>query len=544
VTFDDLWTDYLEGDLDEPGLAELERLLASDPDLTGRAAALFAEHRALGLLHAPPDADDFARATLERLKRDRDAFVSSVTGGLPPAPAAPPRRRWKDLALVAAATLVFSLILQVVLVPRRGTPVPPPPATAVLPVATLVETRKARWEPAGTRRPGERLVPGTVRLTGGEAVLQLDGGAIALLHGPADVQVESRGALRVRHGRILVRTEDPSSGVAVRTPLGEALAQDAELVVSVEISGATELHVQAGEVGWTRDPGHPPTLTLKRGQAVRFEVAHGSEGRMIAFAAQSLEDVLRERSIEMIPSRPDSEEDFEYGAGDLPVAAAGGGFGWKGPWRLRRGAEVTGERDSSDAMRILPGSLGGPWLPAPERGGALALPPGATFLLRELKEPIDLRGDGVHYVSFLLRREADAPPGSSEWPHFRLTLRSSADYWGSCVAVSLPLSRRPTIQLQSRDFFTAPLEVDVGATTLWVLKVVGSRSGPGELFLKVFRGAEALPRFEPSQWSVATGPLMSEGRLDVVVVTGTGPATHVIDGIRVGRSWESVVRRD
>ena len=87
-------------------------------------------------------------------------------------------------------------------------------------------------------------------------------------------------------------------------------------------------------------------------------------------------------------------------------------------------------------------------------------------------------------------------------------------------------------------------EIEIGSATLWVLKIVSSRSRPDEVFLKVFKSAEALPRFEPSQWSVVTGPLLSDGRLDVVVVTSTGPATHVFDGLRVGRTWESVVRRD
>jgi hypothetical protein len=527
VSFDDLWTDYLEGDLDERGIADLEALLAADPDLARRAADLYAEHRALGLLHAD---DDFVEATLRGLRRERESFVASVTGDLRPAP----RRRWKDLVLVAAATLVFSLVLQVVL----------RPAAASAPVATLVQVRKARWEPEATRLEGQRLLPGPLRLSGGEAVLQFDGGAVVLLHGPADVELESRGAIRVRHGRVLVRADSEAAGFAVHTPLGEAVDLGAEVVVAVEISGATELHVQEGEVAWSREPGRPAERTLKGGQALRFEVAHGSDGRMIAFAAQSLDDILRQRAVEMVPSRPDASEDFEYGAGELPAGRAGGGFGWKGPWRLRRGVEVAGEADGSDRMRLVAGSLGGPWLPAPERGGALALPPGATFLLRELKEPIDLGQDGVRYASFLLRREPDAPPGSTEWPHFRLTLRSTGDYWGPCVAIGLPLSRRPTIQLHSRDSFTAPAEVEVGATTLWVLKIVTSRSGSDELFLKVFRDAERLPRFEPSQWSVATGPLVAEGRLDVLVITGTGPATHVVDGLRVGRTWESVVRRD
>src|SRR5947209_5654981 len=107
MTFEALWTDYLEGELKEAGLAELDALLAADPALARQAARLYAEHRALGLLHASEETDDFVRATLARARGDRERFVASVTGDL-----RPPARRWKDLALVAAATLVFSLIVQ------------------------------------------------------------------------------------------------------------------------------------------------------------------------------------------------------------------------------------------------------------------------------------------------------------------------------------------------------------------------------------------------------------------------------------------------
>jgi len=536
--FDELWAGYLEGDLEAPSLSELQELLAANSELLDRAIDLYEIHRALGLVHQAKDPGLFVRATIDRIRVDREGFVGSLKERLRGNPS-PRRIPWAGYGLVAAATLAFSWVIQLLL----STPSPSaPPSTG--PVATFVQSDKARWEPEGGLFEGRRLNPGQLRLSRGSAVLLFDSGALVALHGPADFEIESRGSARLRHGRITVRAEQDAAGFTVHTPAGEAVDLGTEFAVAVDVSGATEIHVQQGEVAWSRKPGHPPSQVLKSGQAMRFGGPSGAEDRSIAFAAQSLDDYLHQLSYEVLPNRPTAFEDFEYEPGTNPLATASGGSGWTGPWRLRRGVEVTREPDLSDMLRVLPESLQGSWFPLPERGGALALPPGQSFLLRGLAEPIDLGRDAVYYMSFLVRRETDAPAGTSEGPHFRLTLRSSQDYWGTSIALGLPLSRRPTIQFHSRDSFVAPVELEVGATTLWVVKIVSSRTGPDEIFLKVFKGAEALPRFEPAPWSIATGPFISDGHLDLVVVTGTGPATHVFDGLRVGRTWESVVRRN
>jgi len=537
--FDEIWTDYLEGELDEAGMSELEAHLAADNSLLERAADLYAEHRALGLLCAREASAFFLQETLHRLRQGRDEFVTSVAQRVAAQQPVRVRSRWKDYAAVAAATLLFSLVLQIIL--RR--PEPKEPAIAV-PVATLVRSDRVRWEPERRMDDGQRLHPGSLRLGAGRAVVLFDGGAIVALHGPADVEIESRGALRVRHGRVNVRAEHEAAGFTVRTPAGDVVDLGTEFVVAVEISGTTEIHVQEGEVAWNRQPGGPPSATLRAGQAIRFEAGRGEEGRTITFAAQTLEDILKERPADLPLSRPTAAEDFEYGPGEIALSQADGGFGWRRPWRLRQGVEATPEPDRSDRMLIVPESLRGSWPPSADRGGALSLPPGSSFFLRELKDPVDLSRDGAYYVSFLLRREPDAAPNPSRDPHFRLTLRSSKDFWGPSISAGLQDARRPTLQFQGRDNFVGSAEVAVGRTSLWVLKIATSRVHPDEFFLKVFGKAEPLPRFEPSHWTVTTGPVPTDASLDLVVLTGTGPATHIVDGLRFGRTWESVIRRE
>ena len=65
--FEQLWNDYLEGELDENRIAELQRLLASDDSFLRAAADGFRVHRLLGL-------------KAEDSETRHEEFVSRVTG--------------------------------------------------------------------------------------------------------------------------------------------------------------------------------------------------------------------------------------------------------------------------------------------------------------------------------------------------------------------------------------------------------------------------------------------------------------------------------
>jgi len=63
--FAELWTDYLEGNLDESGMSDLRELLAADKSLLEMAADLYQTHRLLESI-AAEDAtqhDEFVRDT-------------------------------------------------------------------------------------------------------------------------------------------------------------------------------------------------------------------------------------------------------------------------------------------------------------------------------------------------------------------------------------------------------------------------------------------------------------------------------------------------
>ena len=83
--FTELWNDYLEGELDESGIAELRALVAGDDRLLRMAADDYQMHRLLGLVaqDSPERQEAFARETLARLPADGTRFVEGVMERLP-----------------------------------------------------------------------------------------------------------------------------------------------------------------------------------------------------------------------------------------------------------------------------------------------------------------------------------------------------------------------------------------------------------------------------------------------------------------------------
>jgi len=539
---DALWTDFLEGDLPVDALGELDACLRGDAAFLDRAVASYALHRLLGLVHQAGAADRFIDSTLDRLHADRESFVGAVRGrlGAPPlVPAAPltptaPQRRWRAALAIAAAA---GLIAAIVVARSAG------PGAAVSdrtsPVATFLTGDRARWQPDVAILPGQRLASGPLRLGSGTAIVQFDGGAVVAVHAPADLVVESRGALRLLHGRVGVRASGDAAGFTVRLPAGEARDLGTEFTARAELSGASEVHVIDGEVAWARGAQQPPLRVLRAGEAVRFESPDDPAGRPIAILAQTVDEVLRQIATLSLRAQPSAYEGFAYPAGDLPVAQADGGFGWLGPWRLRQGGEMTRETDATSALSILGASLDGDWRLPPASVGALLLPAGQSFRLRQLAQPVDLGADSVVYVSFRLRRDAAAPPAGGQ-PAFRLTFRSAADYWGPSLSIALAPSRRPSLQVRNSDSYIGTTTVAGGATTLWVAKILGGRRLPNEAFLLVLAPDQALPLYEPAAWTVASGPFQAQARLDLAVLTGSGPLAHTIDELRIGPTWDAV----
>jgi hypothetical protein len=504
--FEDLWTDFLEGELDAAGLDELQQLLASDPALSRRAADLYGEHRLLGLAHQSDDR--FVRETVDRARRDREGFVAAVVRH-----SAPPASRFpRILGYLAVAAAAFLLSLGLQLLPAT------PPAG---PVATLLRADGARWERHGALPEGQRLLQGRLRLLEGSAALLFDSGAVMLLTGPTDLDLESRGRAVLRAGKVTVEASE-AYGFTVGTPKGEAVDLGTEFAVAVESGGATEVHVLQGEVAWER-PDEKARL-LQTGQAVRFDSTR--EGRVVPLTGKGFKELMQSIRPEPREKALVAYEGFDYPTGSIEPAQASGGLGFKGPWRVRTAVEAGKDPDPSTAMII--------------QSSQLQFPAARTFRIRPLAEPLDLGRDDVTYVSFLMRQEAVAP---NEESFFRLTFRPSDNFSGHVVGFGMPPQRRPAIY-RNRDNFNSSVAFETGPVQFWVGKIASRRAGPDEVFLKIFRPGETVGANEPSSWTNQTTPFESDVRLDLVVVTGTGQGRQWFDELRIGKTWESVTRRD
>jgi len=116
--FIELWNDYLEGELDESGITEIQALVAGNDHLLQMAADSYQMHRLLGLIaqDSASRRDDFVSATVARLPADDDHFVDGVMQHLPQRPphqGTMARRllaKW-PFAVVAVVALIASVVL-------------------------------------------------------------------------------------------------------------------------------------------------------------------------------------------------------------------------------------------------------------------------------------------------------------------------------------------------------------------------------------------------------------------------------------------------
>jgi predicted RecA/RadA family phage recombinase len=486
--FEELWTAYLEGELDAAGFDELQQLLAGDPELLRRAADLYGEHRLLGLVHQSDDR--FVRETMDRALRDREGFVAAVVRHAAPRPSK--GRRVVGYVAVAAAAFLLSIGVQRIL--SR------PPASPPEPVATLLRADGARWEREGILPEGRRLLQGRLHLVEGKAAILFDSGAVMVLSGDADLDLESRGRALLRSGKVTVEASE-AFGFTVRTPKGEVVDLGTEFAVAVESGGATEVHVLQGEVAWERPS--EKTRHLQTGQAVRFDSTR--EGRVVPLTGQGFKELMGSIRPEPREQAVIVAEGFDYPAGPIEPAQAAGGVGFKGPWRVRTPEEAGRDPDPSTAMTIVSDGL---------LGRSLQFPAARTFRIRPLAEPIDLGRDDVTYVSFLMRQE---------------------------VGFGMPPQRRPAIY-RNRDNFNSSVAFETGPVLFWVCKIAARRDGPDEVFLKIFRPGETVGALEPATWTNQTAPFRSDARLDLLVVTGTGAGRQWFDELRIGRTWQSVTK--
>ncbi len=551
--FEDLWTDFLEGELSEDHVEQLDRLLADDDTLRQRAASLYEEHRLLGLLHQPFDVETFVAESRRRIATDGDGFVRRVTGSLgPPLEEGRGRssRRWVGYVVVSVTAVVLTLAIDWLTesvpsggvesrIGERGLEDEETPRIAEpTAVATLDRCNDCKWRDATEQREGSRLEPGRLRLDSGTAVVRFDGGALALLTGPAELVVESDDSARLIAGDVTIHAPEEAIGFTLRTPGHEIIDLGTEFHVAVGEAGETAVEVLDGEIETRpRNGGEQRGRILERGRAVRLDPDGAVRDEAFAPATPRFHTRLAEMRSNGPSGRVVASESFEYPPGQHEHL--NGGSGWRTPWRERRGTElVHSEHDDTSRMNVVRAPMVfAPFLGDNADGRSVRFPAGPNYRLRELAQPIDLGRDGVHFVSFLGYRDAGRAPNSV----LRLTLRSSEDYWGDTVGLGFPRARRPHAHLGTfREAVPSAARFVRDVPLLWVVKITARAEGPDELAVRIYEPDETIHLLEPSLWTIELEGADSDAKLDVLVLTANGGLAQWFDELRVGTSWEAV----
>lgn len=553
-----LWADYLEGDLDPAGLEELQQLLAADGDLLQYAADLYEEHRLLGLALQPFDREAFVRDALERIGKEQQSFVDSVTNrlasGQPVVTSAPThsrpdppllRSRWLGYVAVAVCAFLVSwgwqhwlgrgragdLALQSSVEQIRYQPVEY--------IATLVRCQDCNW----SRSPqqlfeGGRLIPGTVRLDQGVAVIQFDGGAVAVLSGPAALELESAGAASLVAGDITIRAPEEAAGFVLRTPASEIVDLGTEFSVSVGQAGATEVHVAEGAIEWRKPGMGDGGQYLPEGQAIRFDSAADPNATSIPLAARSFSEIVPHQQRGSGHGQLLAYEAFDYpfAVTATPEREADGGIGWSSPW-------YSAYPTSDSKLHFRPGqSLQGTPRLAASRGGSLALPTEDAdrsyrqASKRQLARPIELARDGVYYVSFLVRREAASSEGNNQG--FRWILAEPGNLQAR-LGFGMLSDGRPII-LGPAGNKPASERLHDDQDYLFVGKLVCAKDRPDQMFLKVYRSDGEVDQVEPLDWTVVGRGADRDEVLSQLHIYNSPARSYLVDEVRIGTSWEAV----
>jgi ferric-dicitrate binding protein FerR (iron transport regulator) len=332
--FADLWTDYLEGELDESGVAELRALLAAEASLLKLAADMYQTHRLLALVveESPARQDEFVREVLSRLPEDADRFVSGVMANVErlaspaepsreevsPQPAASGRMR-VAIVTTAVAVVVVLLIAVAPLILRddnhagsqqAGDSENSVPHRQQV-VGNLDEQRDASGDviltqAAGAELFGEFLPPvgeslefgHEYALVAGLIEMRFQDGAKVILEAPSVFELTGRERLLLSAGNCSVHAPAGAEGFQVETPQTEITDLGTRFSVSVSEVGDTDVQVVEGlaEVVATRDQSAKP-IRLSEREARRFNADVGSRPQSLKFKADEYRSELPDRVV-------------------------------------------------------------------------------------------------------------------------------------------------------------------------------------------------------------------------------------------------------
>lgn len=521
----DLLRKFSDGDFSSDDARALNELLRGNPEACER----YLNHITLeAQLERELGSEEWSAQSSVRLP----AGARSVLQSLPPIGKEKPRRGFAHTAQRAVRTTLFAAAAAVVLAFVFW-----PSSQLETPLATVLLSEDCVWQSPHDVAEGSRLPAGRLHLRSGTAILRFDGGAEAVLRGETTLELQSAAQARLLRGDVVVRAANEAAGFKLLTPTSELTDLGTEFAVKVERDGATELHVLEGEVAYG-------SAVANAGDAFRFEDAKHAP-QPVALNAPRFDELVRKANPRERPDLMTVYEGFHYDAGSYEPAQITKGKGWAGPWRLRETDELrsSNETDTTTDMRIVHGKLTVPWPVEGGRLGGLEMPAGRTFRVRQMRQPVDLQRDGITYFSLMMQEPDHSQRNDNARPQegVRLTFRSSADYWGEALSFGIGGQMRPVVNNGLGVWTHSAASIPDEQSLLWIGKIVSRADGEDEISFRIYGQADALDYAEPPAWHVVTRGLHMTARLDLVLISAHGTSPRIVDELRIGPTWRSVV---
>ena len=258
----DLLSAWIDGRLDEAGVARLDELLRASP----AARDTFREWVGLDALLATmaeraPSVGDDAGASRGNPTADTPPRRPAASAGREP------RGRWRATAGWAVAAVLIGLVGVVWL--RR--PIDPRPIDAAVTggCAAVGQVIDAVVEGSpidgAAVRPGASLGPGPIRVAQGLIQLEFFSGAMLWVEGPADLEIISAWEARLRAGRTRAQVPPPARGFVLHAPGARLEDLGTSFALNVEDDGTAAVHVFDGEVAVQPHAGDDTTLAAGGG---------------------------------------------------------------------------------------------------------------------------------------------------------------------------------------------------------------------------------------------------------------------------------------
>lgn len=254
--FIELWNDYLEGEIDKSGVAELRELIASDARLVEMAADSYQTHRLLGLISEDSSSRQaqFIRETMARVSTASSGeFTQSGTKPSHQMRFGRQRTRFSGGAGALAAAAVALLIASIIYLWPTGEPV----LAEIVAADGLV-----RWTGSDGRviqepEVGSWLGGGTLESLSADSWARIkyrDGSEVTVL-GHTAVTMSARGQkeLHLREGRLFAKVgpQPDKLPFLIHTPTARLEVLGTRLDVDAELA-STVLNVNEGRVRVTR----------------------------------------------------------------------------------------------------------------------------------------------------------------------------------------------------------------------------------------------------------------------------------------------------